>query len=189
MRGDRRSRDDGLQNRTAPSVNSSAGLAPWPRSRPRSAQQRPGATSTPRHVPWLVERLRMLPVRGVNRRLVSRMHVRTTRMAQSFKVMLPLTAGAVGGVVRTRVARGRCRAAKPLNWGRRCVLPFMLLAVLVLPLTLTSHAAHQRMPPGILTDLGLTRQQIAAVDAGRPVVCVRRGTCEGFARVISHGRA
>jgi hypothetical protein len=50
-------------------------------------------------------------------------------------------------------------------------LHFMLLAVLLLAVT-TSNAADQRVPPGIFTDLGLTPQQIAAIDAGRPAAKV-----------------
>ena len=49
-------------------------------------------------------------------------------------------------------------------------LHFMLLAVLLLVVTLTSSVVNARVPLGIFKDLGLTPQQIAAIDAGRPVV-------------------
>ena len=51
-------------------------------------------------------------------------------------------------------------------------LHFMRLAVLLLAVTPTSHAAQQRVPPAIFTDLGLTTEQITAIDAGRPVAKV-----------------
>ena len=47
-----------------------------------------------------------------------------------------------------------------------------MLAVLPLAVALTSSAAGTPAPLGIFTDLGLTPQQIAAIDAGRPVVKV-----------------
>ncbi len=47
-----------------------------------------------------------------------------------------------------------------------------MLAVLLLAVTLTSSAADTPAPLGIFTDLGLTPQQIAAIDAGRPVAKV-----------------
>ncbi len=76
---------------------------------------------------------------------------------------------------------------------------------LLLALSLISSAIVQaavaRVPLKIFTDLGLTPQQIAAIDAGRPVakvlswgdrvrgVCVRRGARGRFARHVSRGRA
>ena len=47
-----------------------------------------------------------------------------------------------------------------------------MLAVLPLAVALTSSAAGTPAPLGIFTDLGLTSQQIAAIDAGRPAVKV-----------------
>ena len=47
-----------------------------------------------------------------------------------------------------------------------------MLAVLPLAVTLTSSAANTPAPLGIFKDLGLTSQQIAAIDAGRPVAKV-----------------
>jgi len=46
-----------------------------------------------------------------------------------------------------------------------------LLLALSLISSVVVHAA-QRVPLGIFTDLGLTTQQIAAIDAGRPVAKV-----------------
>ena len=75
---------------------------------------------------------------------------------------------------------------------------------LLLALSLISGAvvhAVQRVPLGIFTDLGLTPQQIAAIDAGRPVakvalvgrsvrgVRVRRGARGWVTRNVSRGRA
>ena len=51
-------------------------------------------------------------------------------------------------------------------------LHFILLAALLLAVTLTSSAADARVSLGIFKDLGLTPQQVAAIDAGRPVVKV-----------------
>src|SRR5687768_12220229 len=51
-------------------------------------------------------------------------------------------------------------------------LHFMRLAVFLLAVTPTSNAAETRVRPGIFTDLGLTPQQIAAIDSGRPVAKV-----------------
>ena len=51
-------------------------------------------------------------------------------------------------------------------------LHFMRFAALLLAVTPTSHAAQQRVPPAIFTDLGLTTEQIAAIDAGRPAAKV-----------------
>ena len=59
-----------------------------------------------------------------------------------------------------------CRRCMPLR------LHFMLLAVLLLVVTLTSGVVNARVPLGIFKDLGLTPQQIAAIDVGRPVVKV-----------------
>jgi hypothetical protein len=54
-------------------------------------------------------------------------------------------------------------------------LHFMRLAVLLLAVTPTSNAAQQRVPPAIFTDLGLTTEQVATIDAGRPVAKVLPG--------------
>jgi len=61
----------------------------------------------------------------------------------------------------------------PYYW--RCMPPlvgFVLLTALPLAVNLASSAADVPVPLGIFTDLGLTPQQIAAIDAGRPVVKV-----------------
>src|SRR5688572_30485564 len=59
--------------------------------------------------------------------------------------------------------------AKPGRLVSTMRLHLMLLAVLLLAVSVISSAADTRVPPGIFKDLGLTPQQIAAIDAGRPV--------------------
>jgi hypothetical protein len=65
--------------------------------------------------------------------------------------------------------------SNPFPYYRRCMPPLVgvvLLAAFPLAVNLTSSAAEVPVPLGIFTDLGLTPQQIAAIDAGRPVVKV-----------------
>ena len=65
--------------------------------------------------------------------------------------------------------------SNPFPYCRRCMplsVSFVLLAAFPLAVNLTSSAADVPVPLGIFTDLGLTPQQIAAIDAGRPVAKV-----------------